>query len=421
MQNLVSKEWFVLTAAAFGALCSGVSAQAGGFQVRTHSAEGFGASIAGVAAGQELSYSFWNPAALASVERLEFESVGNAILPSFNIRPSAATNAIVGAVGGTATPEVDIGMDAIVPAAYAAARVDDRLTVGVSVTSPFGLATKAPNNWSGQVYSRTSKILSINVNPMVAYQVNDRLSVGGGLMVQYFSATLSQAAALTPAAPSAALSGNDTAVGVNLGAQIVLGPSTRFGVGYRSAIGHKIEGDLDLIAAVLPVELDLTTPEVVSAGLRHELSDQTRLLATVEWTNWSRLGVEDVRAADSGATLTTLNLNYRDGWLLSVGGEYDLAESVTIRAGYGYEIAPLTDLTRDTRLPEVNQHIVSTGLSYEANDRISLDLAYTYSGAAEDGPVSILPTDPRYVGLPFEADSDLSVSIISAGINVKFR
>lgn len=407
-----------LCACAAGALFAPSATMAGGFLVRTHSAEGFGTALAGVAAGESLSFSHWNPAALTGVQGFEIETMGNVILPSLPIRPDAATNALVAGAGGTPTEEADVGTDSIVPALYAGVRLNDRMTAGVAVTSPFGEATKSPFDWSGQVYSRTSKILSVNVSPMVAYQVNDALSVGGGVMVQYFSGKLSQAAGVETGAPSAGVSGNDTAVGINLGARLALSPATQVGVGYRSAVGHELEGELDLAAIVLPAVVDLTTPDIVSAGFRHDLSAGTRVMGTVEWANWSRIDVLEV--ASGGAVVATVPAHYRDGWLISVGAERDFSDSFTARAGYGYEIAPITDGNRDTRLPEVNQHIFSAGLSYAQSERLTLDIAFTHSTAAQDGPINIQPGNPRYVGLPFSADSDLDVSIISAALSVRF-
>jgi long-subunit fatty acid transport protein len=44
---------------------------------------------------------------------------------------------------------------------------------------PFGLGTMAPTNWStaGRYYNRTSQLQATNINPTIAYQVTNDLSV----------------------------------------------------------------------------------------------------------------------------------------------------------------------------------------------------------------------------------------------------
>ena len=119
--------------------------------------------------------------------------------------------------------------------------------------------------------------------------------------------------------------------------------------------------------------------------------------------------------------LTTLHQNYDDGSLFTIGAEYDLDPRVTLRAGYGREISPIDDANRDTRLPETDQNMFSGGLSFMANDAMTFDVSYIYSTTSGDGPISIDATDPRFVGLPFEANSDIDISILSASVRFRLR
>jgi len=389
--------------------CTAIVSEAhgGAFEIRAQSAEGFGTAIAGVAAGQALSYSYWNPAALSGVDRFQIEGVSNLVFPSIDLNPSS---------GGS----VDIGKYALVPAMYMAAPITDRLTVGLSITSPYGLATETPVNWAGQIYGRQSKIFSINANPMLSYRVNDMLSVGAGIQVQYFKAKLTQAVGIAPFDPDAILKADSIGVGFNLGMQLKPWAGGTIGVGYRSAITHDLDGHLTIPAVSFPASAKLTTPDLVSLGLRQELTDRTRVMGTVEWTNWSRIGTVPVFDSTSGGMLTALPLRYRDGWLFSVGGEYDVSKAITARAGIGYEIAPVTDITRDVRLPEPDQLILSAGLSYRYSQWTTFDVALTQSIGLGSGPVTISAGDPRFLGLPFSATSDLNVTIVSAGFKMKF-
>lgn len=389
------------------ALALATEAHAGAFEIRTQSAEGFGTAIAGVAAGDALSFSYWNPAALAAVNRFQVEGVGNGIFSSIHLDPST---------GGS----VGLGKNAFVPASYLAMPITDRLNFGLSISSPFGLATETPNNWSGQIYGRNSELLSINVNPMFSYRVSDVLSVGAGVQVQYFSAKLTQAVAPGPGAPNALLKADGYGVGFNLGFQLKPWTGGTIGAGYRSAISEDLDGYLRTPLGRTGAVATLKTPQLVNFGIKQELNERFRLMGTVEWTDWSSIDTIPVMASNGGGVLTTLPLRYRDGWLFSVGGEYDVNQKLTARAGVGYEIAPVTDQTRDVRLPEPNQLILSAGFSYRYSALTTFDFAITQSIGLGNGPVTIGVGDPRYLGVPFSATSDLNVTIVSAGIKMKF-
>ena len=162
------------------------------------------------------------------------------------------------------------------------------------------------------------------------------------------------------------------------------------------------------------------TPDMVSFGVRQNLNDWLRVMGTVEWTNWSRLGIVPIYLGNSANVLTTLPLRYRDGWLVSLGFEYDYSERLTLRSGVGYEIAPVDNVSRDVRMPETNQLITSAGVSYRYSSSLSFDLSYTHAFGLGDGRVSIGGTDPRFLGLPFEASSTLSIGIVSASASYTF-
>ncbi|MDX6806969.1 OmpP1/FadL family transporter [Terrihabitans rhizophilus] len=395
-------------------------ASAGAFLIRSQSAAGFGSALAGVAAGDRLSYSYWNPAVLGTIHDFRVEANAAGIFPSFDIEPDATTNAFVAGAGGTPSGSIDVGKNALVPSSYAAYALTENLTAGLVLSSPFGLASESPNNWAGQIYSRSSEIFSLNVNPMLAYRVNDMLTVGAGVQAQYFKATLSQAAGIEPGAPDAELDANDIGFGFNLGIQLRPWQGTSIGLGYRSSIEHDLEGDLTSPLGRFDVGTTLDTPDVLSLGISQAVSDRMRLLGTVEWDRWSRLDGDLPVAASNGAVLTSLYLDYRDGWLYSVGAEYDASDKLTVRAGIGYERVPLTVENRDTRLPESNQVILSTGLSYKYSNRLSVDLSYLYSFGVGDDRINIQDGNDRFLGQPFSASSELDVSILSAAVSYRF-
>ena len=380
------------------------AAEAGGFALREQSAYGQGTSFAGVAAGGSLSTMFWNPATLSAIGMLEFEANGAGLFPTSDVHSS------VGDKG-------DIAEDAFLPALYAAYRLNEQWALGVGVNGAYGLVTRYDGSsvLRASGVAGTSDIFSINVNPAISYQVNEWLALALGVQVQYIDVRLTALPS-----PLTSVEGDDVAVGATAGILLTPMPGTEIGLGYRSRLDHTLEGNLDTLLGSFDVEGEgLDLPDVVTFGIRQAITDRFRVMAGVEWSNWSRFGEVDITGQPAPLPGTiTLPFDYNDGWFFSAGGEYDLTDQFTVRAGIGYELSPLDDGNRTFRLPDNDRLWLSAGASYKANDRYSFDLAYSYI-AVEDTDIDSAAAGGPAPNGPFSGSADSDVHLISAGLKVK--
>lgn len=386
-------------------------AHAGGFAVREQSACGQGASFAGVGAGCSLSSMFWNPATLKYVEGLEVEAVATGVFPTADVSLNFPV----------VTDEGDIAQDALVPAMYAAYRLNDRLIFGVGVNSPFGLVTQYDDTsiLRAAGIAGTSSVFSLNVNPAVAFQVNEWLALALGAQIQYIDVRLT-AQALPPIPGTNSIEGDDVGFGLTAGLQVTPMPGTEIGIGYRSRINHELEGDLSVpaLATVFDVNGDgLDLPDTVTFGLRQRITDRIRFLGGVEWADWSRF--ETVELTGGPAPVIPLPFDYNDGWFFSVGGEFDLNPQVTLRAGVGYELSPLDDGNRTYRLPDSDRLWLSAGGTFRANERFSFDAGYSFILAEEADLLPAAAGGPIGNG-PFAGENEGHVHIISAALKVRW-
>ena len=389
------------------------AAEAGGFALREQSAYGQGMSFAGVAAGGSLSSMFWNPATLSQVMGLEFESGISGVIPISEV--------LVTAGPGSPFGEGDIGQDALVPNSYAAYRVNDKVIVGIGINGPFGLATEYPAASIARAggIAGDSEIFTINANPAVAFQINDYVTVALGAQIQWLDLTLTDQATTLGGGGIVDLEGDGFGYGLTAGIQIMAGPNTEIGLGYRSRIDNDHEGTLVRINGVpanVPATTTLDLPDLVTLGIRHKINDYWRVMAGVEWANWSRFGT---------VTLTTplgsqpLAFDYDDGWYFSAGAEYMWNDQLTLRGGVGWELSPVSDQVRSFRLPDDDRLWLSAGASYKANDRYSFDVGYSFLTTFD---TTINNTNPANAGgLPgfATADVDANVHIFSAALKVK--
>ncbi|WP_201864539.1 OmpP1/FadL family transporter [Microvirga soli] len=394
-------------------------AHAGAFAIREQSASAQGYSFAGAASGSGyLSSMFWNPAVITMMPGWWSEGHASLIVPRVEIDPTTGTAPFLLPLGASG----DIGQDAIVPSSYNSYQINDMLWVGLSTTSPYGLVTDPRQDWAGQIYSRSSKIFSLNVNPVVGVKVNDWLSVAAGPSLQYFDITLKRAGAPLPGSPSVILDGDDVGFGFTAGVTITPFAGTTIGIGYRSRIDHELEGNVGssvVGAPRLPITADLTTPDQLTIGVSKAITPALTLHAGFEWTNWSVLETPLVEGP-SGATVTTLPLNYDDGYFYSLGLDYKLNNQWTLRAGLAYEQSPIDTEIRSTRLPDSDRIWASVGASYQWNDKLSFDVAYTHIFSRE-GDIRIVEGQQDFLpGAPFVADVDASTDILSVGLRYRW-
>ena len=392
-------------------------AHAGAFAIREQSASAQGYSFAGAASGAgNLSSMFWNPAVITMMPGWNTEASLSLIVPRVEIDPTTGTFPLFLPLGGSG----DIGQDALVPASYNSYQINDMLWVGLSTTSPYGLVTDPRDNWAGQVYSRSSKIFSLNVNPVVGIKINDWISVAAGPSLQYFDIRLKRAAAPTPGAPSVILDGDDIGFGFTAGVTLTPFAGTSIGIGYRSRIDHELEGTVTSPAGRIPISSDLTTPDQLTIGISQVITPALTVHAGFEWTNWSVLETPLV-TGPGGGVVTDLPLNYDDGYFYSLGFDYKFNNQLTLRAGLAYEESPIDTEIRSTRLPDNDRIWASVGASYQWNNKLSFDVAYTHIFSKETD-IRIVPGHQDFpdVGAPFVADVDSSTDIITVGLRYRW-
>jgi len=397
---------------AAGVVCAGMgSAQAGGFALREQSAVGLGNAFAGAAAGGSgLGSMFWNPATMTNFAGIQSSLALFAIMPNSKITPTSGTSAALQLSNGL-TDSGDMAQDAVIPASYASYQVNDSVWLGILINTPYGLVTQNPYNSAGQLFGRTSKVMSINATPTLAYRFNDQFSVAAGVQIMKFKVRLTSATGVTAGASSATLEGDDVAFGYTLGATYKPMTGTEIGIGYRSQVKPKLEGTLTTSSAQ-DIHSDLTLPDQVTVGLRQTITDDFTLLAGFEWTHWSKFSRFPVLTT-SGATATTLTFDYKDGWYSSLGGEYKLNNTWTLRAGLGFEHSPINNDNRSVRLPDSNRTWTTIGATYALNDMISFDASYAHLFAKE-GTITSTTS-----GLTLYANTKGRVDIFAIGLNFK--
>src|ERR1700688_1240410 len=420
----------LLACSAAGVLLeASLDANAGGLAVRDQGAYGQGSSYAGVAAGGSLSSMFWNPATMTQTPGLQSETVLTGIIPSSTNNPTGGTFAGLGGTG-------NVGHAAMVPASYYSWQFNQKLWLGLSVNSPFGLSETFNDTWAGRVFAAGGENLkTYNAAPTVAYKFNDWLRVGVGAQIQHAGASFT-AALPTGLTQQAGLSGGGYGYGFTAGATLTPTPTTTIGLGYRSGINQKINGTLVLPAGALfsppfstpgSVNTTLNIPDIVSFGVRQKLSSQWMVMGTVEWTDWSRAGTSAVLQPNGapalvGTTAFVVPFQYKNGWFFSAGAEYQWSPQIALRGGVAYEISPVTDQVRGPAIPDDDRIWLSIGGTYKYSAKTTIDLAYSHI-FVKTAPINIVDASNPFFALgggsTYTGNVSSSLDIIS--LSLKYR
>ncbi|CAH1649701.1 conserved exported hypothetical protein [Hyphomicrobiales bacterium] len=419
----------VRTAAAatvsIAALLAAGAASASSFAIRSgQSAEGLGMAYAGAASGGiGMGAMAWNPATITMFPGRHSNWNFTYINANADYEPTSVTR--LGSPFGPASPiqngTGNIGGDgAFVPASASAWQLTDRFWIGMTTGAPYGLRSKTENQvHAAQIYGRSAKVATINVAPTVGYKVNDWLSVGAALQVQWLNASLKQAAGIGPTAAPVIIEGDTIDFGYRFGFTLTPFDGTSIGLAYRSPVRQTLEGTLRTPLAVIPVKANLNLPDSVVFGVSQVINDQWQVHAGVEWTNWSRFRNIPIVSELNGRPATSLNFQYDDAWYFSAGVEYKYNRDLTLRAGVGYELSAVNDHNRTIFISDNDRLWLSAGASYQVTDRIKLDLGYTFIDVKK-AAVNYNGAHPQQGAVFYTAEAKPYINIFSAGITYRW-
>ena len=383
------------------ALGTAGQAYAAGYALSEGTANSLGTAFSGAPAkAYDASTAYTNPAGMALLDNNEFTTGLSYIDPTVKFS-GTATDPVTG--GNTTGVTGGSHGNNISPAASGASFFVFKLApawrLGFSLTAPFGQQIAYPDDFVGRYQSLVTSVTDINLGMAVSYKVNDHFSVGGGPNIDYFDARLTQALA-TPLSPVtgqdafADVHGNNIGFGYNLGALYKFDDATRIGIDYRSRIRHNIDGETrvtvpSIYSTISPPlasylkslttgnRTNVTLPDMLSAGIYHQVTPQLALVGSVEWTDWSLFNKLDI-SHTNGTPATIIYQNWSNTWYVGVGANYQLTEKLMLQGGFAFDQSPVTDSNRTTRIPDSNRYDLGFGMQYQVLPSTTMQIAYLH-------------------------------------------
>lgn len=364
----------------------------GGWQLNEHGARAMGFGGAWASRALDLSAMYSNAAGLTNLKGIQVMAGGTIIMPSSKFKgPGSATT----------VSEME-SQTFFLPNLYGSYQINDKLVVGLGIYAPFGLGTKWADNWVGRSLSINSEIQIISINPSVAYKINDKFSVGGGISVLMGSVNMTYK-------PLAAL-GNEglieldadanTAISFNVGVLYQFNDKLSVGASYRTLADVEFAGKMTATnmgtfqtffpggdgSATLPM------PSNLQVGVSYQVIPKLVVAFDYQMVGWSAYDKLTITVPNGPAvpnipaygplagrilqTSTTQAQGWEDGNMFRFGAEYTLNEKFMFRGGLVYDMVPQPAEKMEPRLPDWTKTDLTLGVGYNVNEKITVDAAY---------------------------------------------
>ena len=186
--------------------------------------------------------------------------------------------------------------------------------------------------------------------------------------------------------------GNDSSLGWVAGLQWKPVDNVSIGYSHHSKIDHTLTGNADFtmpasVAATFgafsvtayddgAIYAPLTTPSTDTLSAQWDINQQFRLLGDIQRTGWNSLKQVAVYRADGTPLGPAEPFNWKNTTYVGIGGEWDMSDALTFRAGIAHDESPTNDQTRTPRLPDNTRMLYSVGATWRATDAFSIDAAF---------------------------------------------
>lgn len=361
-------------------LCS--SSYPAGFLVYNQDAAAVGMGNSFTAIADNASAVFYNPAGINQLEGTQLRSGFHLVFPDTSFR---------GSKSGKRT-DMDDNISTLITG-YLTHKVNDKVSIGGGIFTPFGLVTEWPSQWEGGTVSTYSAMRTFFVNPVISIQVHPRLSLAVGIDYVYSDFKLrrvidpNKLIGLPLGIPSGkiTLKGFDDTWGYNLGLLFHLNDRWKIGVAYRSKLKLEFDGHANyrlppLLQALYPptdISPRIELPPIVSAQISAQLWEKWTFATGIVWTGWSVYDELAPKFRDNllvPPSMRSSPQDWRDVLAFQFGVQYQLNPTWVFRGGYIFDQSPVPEHTLGPMVPDSDGNLLSLGIGYTKNN-FTIDMA----------------------------------------------
>jgi len=319
-----------------------------GFRIPNQDAAAIARANAFVATADNPSAIYYNPAGLTYLEGIQAQ-VGAHVL---------AVKSTYDGPGGQRTKTR--AETALVPQLFASySPADKPFSFGLGMYVPYGLGLEWPEGSTFDTLAVEGRLSYTTISPQMAWQINDQLSIGGGLTLNYAEIRLRQNIPFPGG--QFKFKGIDDDIGYTLGVMWRPTEKWSFGAKYRSATSMNFTG----YSHALPftgnetTEARLPFPQFAVGGVSFRPNEKWNFEFNLDWTDWDRLTTVTFDRSTNPDLL--FPLNWRSSFLYHAGATRYLGKNWWVSAGYFFSANSTKDVSFNPLVPDTNLHVGAAG------------------------------------------------------------
>jgi long-chain fatty acid transport protein len=286
----------------------------------------------------------------------------------------------------------------VIPSLYYVREINDKWNAGISLTVPSGFGADYGSTWAGRYKTVDFSLVYVALTPAVSYRVNDKLSLGSSIGINYTEETSELKIPQPGIDGDGKMSTDMDGVGINVTLSMLyeFTEHTRAGISWTSDSDADLEGNIKLrnlspgfdeIAEEkgikdTNIELTNTLPQRVLAGVYHEFDSGNYFTVDGMWMKFSDFSVSDVKLNGTDIDVSAPEI-YDDIWALTVGAGFPVSERLTYKIGAMYVSQAVDDDDRNFSITLDEMWGIGAGLSYQLTDDRALDLNATFLNVGE--------------------------------------
>ncbi len=367
---------------------------ADGFHMNSQGIKALGMGGFATATANDASTVFYNVGAIAHLKQNTFAAGFSAVLPY-----TSYLDPFDGNSDRNVTPSFPFHF-------YGVYKLKNKFTTGFAVFTPYTVNTKWEDDWAGRYIVQEERMQTLNIQPALAYEINEHLSIGAGPILAWAHTKRRHAvdvASSTVEFGEAEYKSSGTGFGFNAGLHYIYN-NISIGLNYRSMQKIKLNNgtvtysDIPQGAVILegtPSTADyrsaVTLPAMIETGIAYNLN--TKFTATFNFSlaQWSKVDAVSFDFVDNKELTFAEGGNYDDCLSFNLGGQYQYNERMVFRAGLVVENSPVKDGYGSPASPDANKFIYSGGVSYLWKQGLTVDggiMIQNYKSRLESNNVS---------------------------------
>ena len=396
---------------ALASILAAGTAYASGYRIPEQSADSVAKAGAHIASSTGADSSFYNPANMGFAEDAWLTEID---LTYIHLTSIDYTDARTPGFNGSSEQE-----NFLLPTFFVVSPDYNSFRFGLSFTAPYGLAKQWKDPYPA-LFARKFELQVFDLNPSVAYKVNDYFSLAGGARMIVSTAQAEFGGTPPGGAPYDINLDGDYGVdwGWNLALALKPNENSNISATYRSNVTLNLSGDVN--ASLMGMGIDtsadteLPAPAVFTLAGAYTWNDLTIELAwdRTFWSEYEDLNLDFDNPMLEGSPFgMPMPKNWDDTDAFRISGSYDFNEKFTGMLGFAVDSNPVPDETIGFQLPDSDPLLFSIGGRYNINERSSFGLGLLY-----DYKDSRKVTNREAVG-EFE---NAAAFLLSAGFSYKF-